>query len=433
MQVMNMKEQESGKVNLESGKVVAKSKRLPKGHADYWKDKVRKLTYKKDGVLIEATNYSVRLQSLGRREFFNLNTANKSTAAQQAKQIHAFLVSNGWEATLTKFKPEADAKAEIETVGDLIAKASKEAEVRPLTLRQYIGALRRVVGAIKGIKSDDASKYQLGGSEWQQRVDRVKLAQITPEKVKAWRSKQIAKLNPEEMKKKQVSVNSTLNQARSIWKHSDDASPFDGLKWKQTAKRFKPTVDAPTLLYWAVEELEKKQPEQFKAFMLCLYLGLRKGEADCLSWEQIDFEKKRLRIETTKHFQPKSENSEREIPIQESIFETVSKWRKGADLVFVLDGGDAKPNASYTYYRASDTWDELTAWLRSKGVESPKPIHYLRKLSGSLMYANNDVYAAQRFLGHSDIRTTIGSYLHEGDNTFDIVAKKPEPTEVEAS
>jgi integrase len=430
---MNIKEQESGKVNAKSGKVVAKSKRLPKGHADYWKDKVRKLTYKKDGVLIEATNYSLRLQSLGRREFFNLNTANKSTAAQQAKQIHAFLVSNGWEATLTKFKPEAEAKAEIETVGDLIAKASKEAEVRPLTLRQYIGALRRVVGAIKGIKSDDASKYQPGGSEWQQRVDRVKLAQITPEKVKEWRNKQIAKLNPEEVKKKQVSVNSTLNQARSIWKHSDDASPFDGLKWKQTAKRFKPTVDAPTLLYWAVEELDKQKPELFKAFILCLYLGLRKGEADCLAWEQIDFEGKRLRIETTKHFQPKSENSEREIPIQESILETVSRWRKGADLVFVLNGGDAKPNVNYTYYRASGTWDQLTAWLRSKGVESPKPIHYLRKLSGSLMYANNDVYAAQRFLGHSDIRTTIGSYLHEGDNTFDIVAKKPEPTEVEAS
>ena len=173
---MNMKEQESGKVNTKSGKVVAKSKRLPKGHADYWKDKVKKLTYKKDGELIDATNYSVRLQSLGRREFFNLNTANKSTAAQEAKKIHAYLISNGWGATLAKFKPEAEAKAEIETVGDLIAKAYKEAEVRPLTLRQYIGALRRIVGAIKGIKSDDVSKYKPGGSEWQQRVDKVKLA-----------------------------------------------------------------------------------------------------------------------------------------------------------------------------------------------------------------------------------------------------------------
>ena len=78
MQVMNIKEQESGKVNLESGKVVAKSKRLPKGHADYWKNKVKKLTYKKDGELTETTNYSVRLQFLKDREFFNLNTANRS-------------------------------------------------------------------------------------------------------------------------------------------------------------------------------------------------------------------------------------------------------------------------------------------------------------------------------------------------------------------
>ena len=66
-------------------------------------------------------------------------------------------------------------------------------------------------------------------------------------------------------------------------------------------------------------------------------------------------------------------------------------------------------------------------WLRSKGVTSPKPIHDLRKLSGSLMYSANDIYAAQRFLGHSDIRTTIGSYVHEGDKTFDIQSVKPEP------
>ena len=178
-----MNEQESGKVKSKSGKVVAKSKRLPKGHADYWKDKVKKLTYIKKGERMEATNYSVRLQLIGRREFFNLNTANKSIAAQEAKKIHAFLISNGWEATLAKFKPEADAKVAVETVGDLIAKAAKEAEVRPLTLRQYIGALRRIVGAIKGIKSSDASKYRPGGSEWQQSVDRVKLVQITPEKV----------------------------------------------------------------------------------------------------------------------------------------------------------------------------------------------------------------------------------------------------------
>ena len=187
-----------------------------------------------------------------------------------------------------------------------------------------------------------------------------------------------------------------------------------------------------SLLHWAEDALKEKdaskpESEQFKAFTLCLFLGLRKREADCLTWEQIDFESGKVRIKTTDYFSPKSENSERDIRVQDSLLPEISRWRKEADHVFVLKGGEARPLEQFTYYRAEKTWKDLTAWLRSKGVESPKPIHYLRKLSGSLMYGANDVYAAQRFLGHSDIRTTIGSYVHEGEKTFELEAVKPEP------
>jgi len=434
---MDRKRQIIGEVDKKIGEVLAKSekpRRLPKTHKDYWKERVEKLSYKdkESGETLEAGDYSIRLCYLGRREYFPLNTSNRKTAGDEAKRIYTFLKANGWEPTLAKYKPEAEAKPEIETVGDLIAVAKEKADVRPLTFRQYQGALRRIAGSIKGIDSSDASKYQPGGSSWQVKVDRVKLSAITPEKVQAWRKKQLDRLNPAERKRKETSLNSSLNQARSIWKHSGLPSPFEGLKWKGTARRFQPSVDAPSLLYWAEQELKEQDPskpesEQFKALVLCLFLGLRKREADCLTWEQIDFDAGKVRIETTEHFKPKSENSEREIPIQESLLPKVSKWRKEADKTFVLHGGDARPLEQFTYYRAESTWKDLTAWLRSKGVDSPKPIHYLRKLSGSLMYGANDVYAAQRFLGHSDIRTTIGSYVHEGEKTFELEAVKPEP------
>jgi integrase len=156
-----------------------------------------------------------------------------------------------------------------------------------------------------------------------------------------------------------------------------------------------------------------------------MFFGLRRSEADCLTWEQVLTQEKKIRIETTPYFSPKSENSEREIPIQESVLRDLVRWKEEGHPVFVLDGGEAKPNCPYTYYRAAETWDNLIEWLRKNGVNKRTPIHYLRGLAGSLMYETNDVYAAQRYLGHSDIRTTIGSYLHEGAKTFEIVPEKP--------
>jgi integrase len=432
---MDNKRHKSGEVDIKNGEVMAKSetkpKRLPKTHKDYWKQRVEKLTYKDKatGQTVEAGQYSVRLSHLKRREYFNLSSSNRVNAGDEAKRIFNFLSANGWEATLAEYKPEADAKPEIETVGDLIEAAKEKADVRPLTFRQYLGALRRIVSGIKGFDSSDASKFQPGGSKWQAKVDKVKLADITAEKLQKWRKRQLDKLNPAERKQKEVSLSSTLNQARSIWKHSGLPNPFAGLKWKQTAKRFQPSVEAPTLLYWAEQELKDKEDrrEELKAFMLCLFLGLRKREADCLTWQQIDFEASKLKIQTTEFFTPKSENSERDIPVQASLLAMLSKWREGADNTFVLHGGMAKPLEEFTYYRAEETWKGLTTWLRSKGVDTPKPVHYLRKLAGSLMYGANDVYAAQRFLGHSDIRTTIGSYVHEGEKSFDLVSEKPGP------
>jgi hypothetical protein len=206
---MDRKRQKSGEVDIKIGEVLAKSekpKRLPKTHKDYWKERVEKLSYKdKDsGETLEAGDYSIRLYYLGRREYFPLNTSNRKTAGDEAKRIYTFLKANGWEPTLAKYKPEAEEKPEVETVGDLIAAAKDKSDVRPRTLQGYSGSIRRLAGSIKGIDANDASKYQPGGSQWQVKVDKVKLSTITPEKVQAWRKKQLDKLNPAERKRKEI-------------------------------------------------------------------------------------------------------------------------------------------------------------------------------------------------------------------------------------
>ena len=52
----------------------------------------------------------------------------------------------------------------------------------------------------------------------------------------------------------------------------------------------------------------------------------------------------------------------------------------------------------------------MNAWLRSKGITANKPLHELRKELGALIATEQGIYAASRFLRHSDISTTARHY-----------------------
>jgi integrase len=86
------------------------------------------------------------------------------------------------------------------------------------------------------------------------------------------------------------------------------------------------------------------------------------------------------------------------------------------DPIFVLKGAQPKAQTkAATTYRCDAapwrTWEKLTAWLGKKGVKDGKPIHVLRKLAGSLVFAAHGLEQARGFLGHASIATTSDSYL----------------------
>lgn len=57
------------------------------------------------------------------------------------------------------------------------------------------------------------------------------------------------------------------------------------------------------------------------------------------------------------------------------------------------------------------TKPERCAWPRSKGVTAPKPIHELRKESGSMVNRKHGLTAAKDFLRHADIAITAAHYI----------------------
>src|SRR5438445_7714043 len=62
------------------------------------------------------------------------------------------------------------------------------------------------------------------------------------------------------------------------------------------------------------------------------------------------------------------------------------------------------------YYRCEPIFDRLNEWLRSKGVKANKPLHEMRKEIGALIATEHGIFAASRFLRHSDITTTARHY-----------------------
>jgi hypothetical protein len=71
----------------------------------------------------------------------------------------------------------------------------------------------------------------------------------------------------------------------------------------------------------------------------------------------------------------------------------------------------ARPGATFENYRAQNVFERLSAWLRSKGVTVPKPIHELRKESGSMVNRQHGLTAAKDFLRHADIGITAAHYI----------------------
>jgi integrase len=67
---------------------------------------------------------------------------------------------------------------------------------------------------------------------------------------------------------------------------------------------------------------------------------------------------------------------------------------------------------------SGDVWEvheKVCRWLRKKGVEDSKPVHFLRKCYGSLAVADHGIFVASKLLGHSSINLTASTYAGQVD------------------
>ncbi len=396
----------------------------------YWRRKVLKVTGRGG---IESPHFSARIGHQKRRERFPLLTPNKEAAAVKAAQIFGFLLDNGWDATLKKYKPHVVRELQAEhakphSVGALIEANQKYSTAREQSLHAYVKALRRVVAGVMQI--EDGQKYQSRGAcgteVWRQRIDAVSLHDLTPGKIQTWKQEFLQKANRASKRQAVTTVNSLIRNAKALFSKKllpflerdldlPAPLPFEGVPMeKPPSQRYRSRIDAKKILANAYDGLKDEHPEAYKILLLAGVCGLRVSEIDWLPWAAFDFQAGILEIQDTEHHQLKSEDSTGELALSEDmqvIFKTYAEQATGE---FVIESnGTVKRSGATRSYRCQRHIDVLKTWLRDQGIKAQKPIHELRKEIGSVIASEEGIFAASRYLRHSDIRITSAIYADQ--------------------
>lgn len=149
------------------------------------------------------------------------------------------------------------------------------------------------------------------------------------------------------------------------------------------------------------------KPFGLMAYM-ALYTGLRRGELCALTWEDIDFDQRLIRVNKSTYWTddhvphtktPKTASGEREVPLMDSLI----------DLLKPLQG---KPS--------DKVFGDLHSYQIDKGIRKYMSetgcgvtLHGLRHGFASILYKNNiDIKTAAYVLGHAQTSTTLEIYTH---------------------
>jgi integrase len=421
-------EHERSTGHKKSGAKVAtpESRRLPgKTDARFWLPRLFRKRYP-DGSA--SPYYSMRIQFRGQRMAFSLRTTNKDAASRRAAALYNELLAHGIDTVLAKYRAqEPETPQEIATIGQWIESASKVFAGKPSTFGSYARALRFIASEILATRKDKKRFAQQHAETYRRKIDAAPISILTPESIQAWRIRYVAKAgdNPARQRAARITCNSTLRAAKALFARKVlkftggvvllDPPPFAGVEfYPRESMRYHSKIDPQALLRAASEELAGSDQDAFKALILALGAGLRRGEIDRLLWRQVDVKHGLIHVEVTEASSLKSADSTGSVAIDESLASILQGFRAKSQSDFVIEEGASSADESKPWgrrYRCQGVFARLMLWLRKNGVESRAPIHTLRKEAGSIIAAQAGIFAASRFLRHADLQVTAAHYV----------------------
>jgi integrase len=433
--------------NPKSGPVVAQL--IGPTNLRFWENRVEKRKFKQGGKNQLSVNYYVRLFHEKKRKWMNLETPNRTKAAELARESYFLLRTGGWTALensngQARKMPKDSRKL---TLGQYFRLVEDRCFISDNTLYEYQSSARnlysRAFSVGKGLSKYD---YVNGGNEaWREKVESIPVFSITLAQIERHRKAFLSARKVEELQSGRTTFNKVLRNTKALFGRKvrrilektnsnptgvefPDDFPFDKLQMeKEGSKRFHLNrhfvgTDLETLIADARQEFyessEHSPGEGGLACYLILVLasvaGLRRREIDDLHWDAIDWEGCQIDVRPSGGNQLKTTSSDDTVEVDREVIELLRKVRLHVQGEFVVPGPEIdSPNAHRRHYRCGQSFRQVIAWLREKGVQGHSPLHILRKAIGSHICEKAGIYAASRFLRHSTVSVTEKYYLNK--------------------
>ena len=155
----------------------------------------------------------------------------------------------------------------------------------------------------------------------------------------------------------------------------------------------------------------KKQ--KMRGIVICLYTGLRIGELLALTWDDIDFVKREMRVSRSCYCckrgrvtdSVKTEQSKRVIPLCGQILSLLREIKRESDSEYVISSG-GKPVPTRSYQRSFEI-------VQEKLHIAPRGFHVLRHTFATrALECGMDVKTLSEILGHKNPTVTLKRYTH---------------------
>jgi integrase len=205
-------------------------------------------------------------------------------------------------------------------------------------------------------------------------------------------------------KVKPTSVNVALRSLKAIFGRAVDwelvkATPFGRAKML-------PNPETPPA-FMTREEQQRflevaDDPLYHRLFLFLFNTGLRAGEALSLRWEQVDLEKREVRILNFGGFQTKTRQN-RVVPLNDHALRSLCRHNEGP---FVFSNGP-RP------LRVDTVSKRFKRYVRKAGLPDGLHLHCTRhSFASNLVMKNVTLYKVGALLGHSNPAQTTRLYAH---------------------
>ena len=165
-------------------------------------------------------------------------------------------------------------------------------------------------------------------------------------------------------------------------------------------------------------------------FYILFYCGLRIGEAQALTWNDIDNDSIKVTKSLTTRIKgifwnfdtPKTNSSTRTIPMPNSVKNAINEWYNYVSKCvgfkktwFLLSDDEPLRNTTITNIKNKACEDAKIKQIR---------LHDFRHSCASLLINNGaNITLVSKYLGHSDIKMTLNTYSHFYENELKEVIK----------